>query len=1437
MKKIPRYFARLITTTCLLIAVGGCGSSTDPDATASTESQPTSSWSTLSQWAKELVHIPPSKAQLEEGFLIATNETAALPQAGASAPATGFTVKVDMLMAMQPGQSVALTLPGAPTYEVELDRIETISLNNGKVWLGHLKGLGKSYFVNISVLDGSLVGEMETPEGAYSLSGQQRNAVLLKIDKVERFQKKMQRSTDVLVPDKPIGVKPPRLTLDGSDAPDGLVLPRLAVPPKADGPAVINMLALTTPGYATTVGANAQTCMNMAVASANQAFANSQIQLSLNLVHVGSVTEVPDTAIGDVALRAMTPWDASAIPALAERVADLRVQYAADVVVLFRPTAAGDSAGGIAWLGGYRSSETSPLVDMTTQGRNAYAVVHAYSYNDCSYLANTLAHELGHNFGSNHTRVMTGSDPTRGALNSSFGHSGTGTSGQAFTTIMGYGPLVRLFSNPNLSTDCYGTTCGVASGANSADNAYGFQQIRHQIAGWRNFNKKLKINLATTGSTAGDVSFPRSDGYWGSCSQGELCLEYYPSGASATLSAYNANGAVFTGWSGACTGTSTNCVITMDAVKNVTANFAQGVPLTVNYLGDPGGLIYSSGSVGCGTWGDGSVATTCNASYIPNSQVTLTAYNNGLSFIGWGGACAGVLTSSCVVTMDSAKTVSAQFSSTGKTLSVSKTGAGTGTVSGGTINCGSICAANIVAGGTVTLSASASPGSTFTGWSGACTGVAACTVTMDVSKSVTANFALSQFSLSVTKAGAGMGTVSGGGINCGATCNVNSNYGSSVTLTATPAVGSAFAGWSGGCTGTGACTLTIDAAKSVTATFTLNQYTLTVAKAGTGTGTVSGGGINCGATCSVNSNYGTSVTLTATPAAGSTFSSWSGGCTGSGACTLTIDAAKSVTATFTLNQYNLGVAKTGTGVGTISGGGINCGTTCNVSSSYGSSITLAAAPATGSTFAGWSGACTGTGTCSLTMTAAKTVTAAFTLNQYTLSVSKTGSGTVSGSGVNCGATCSASLNHGTTASLSATPAEGYTFTGWGGACTGTGSCTFSMNSAKAVTATFTTSAPSTQTLTVSKTGPGGVTASGINCGTTCSASFSTGATATLTANPGSGAKLKEWGGACSGTQLVCTLTMDTAKAVSATFTFLTRTDLQVKGVADFDGDGKADILWVRPDGQIFISLMNSNNVLAWNNVGSSTLTVMGVGDFNGDGNADIVWRNMSTGAVSIDLVQAGYITGSLTVGQTPIALNTKLEGIGDFDGNGRADMLWRNQTTGRAVMSYHNADGSVASWPEVSPFINPVTTTALKVGDINGDGKADIVWRNMSTGNVVISLMNGNVPTWKTITASPISPTVALEAIGDFDGNGRADLLWRNTLTGRSLMSYHNADATVASWPVVSKYIDPSSTSAQGAGDFDGDGKADILWRNLATGSAVISLMNGNLPNWLKVDL
>ena len=246
----------------------------------------------------------------------------------------------------------------------------------------------------------------------------------------------------------------------------------------------------------------------------------------------------------------------------------------------------------------------------------------------------------------------------------------------------------------------------------------------------------------------------------------------------------------------------------------------------------------------------------------------------------------------------------------------------------------------------------------------------------------------------VEKAGTGNGTVtsSPAGIDCGLDCSEEYANGTPVTLSAEADPGSQFVDWSGACSGPGACMVTMDADKAVTARFDTTgmpqPFTLTVSKGGDGSGIVtsSPAGIDCGLDCSEEYANGTVVTLSAEADAGSEFVSWSGACTGTGACMVTTDADKAVTATFdqaATDTFTLAVTRAGTGNGTVtsSPGGIDCGTDCSESYPDGTEITLTAAPDEDSTFSGWSGGgCSGTAACTISPTADTTVTATFTLS-------------------------------------------------------------------------------------------------------------------------------------------------------------------------------------------------------------------------------------------------------------------------------------------------------------------------------------------------------------------------------------------------------------------------------------------------------------------------
>ena len=518
-------------------------------------------------------------------------------------------------------------------------------------------------------------------------------------------------------------------------------------------------------------------------------------------------------------------------------------------------------------------------------------------------------------------------------------------------------------------------------------------------------------------------------------------------------------------------------------VRGTVRVFAPAHTVTVETDGTGDGTVDAdSGAIqACATGGGG----VCTDEYEAGSTVTFTADPDVVSvFSGWTvdgqpGACPG--TGDCTITVDADTTIHATFDHQ-QSLTVTKNGAGAGAVTSDPagIDCGSTCGPlPFTEGSDVELTATPQSGSTFAGWSvpgqpGACPGTGTCTVTMSADVSVQATFRTPQ-SLTVVKEGSGSGTVASNptGIDCGPTCGpVPFPETSSVVLTATPGAHQTFVGWSvdgqpGACPGTGTCTVTMNAATTVRATFTQNLQNLTVTRDGTGTGSVTSNpaGINCGASCGpIPFNEGADVVLSASPALHSAFIGWSvtgqpGACPGTGSCTVPMNAATSVKATFNLIRHDLTVTPQGTGTGSIdadAGAIEDCAKgagTCVDSYIEGTLVTLMATPGAHSTLA-WEGCDNSNGnTCEVSVDAATEVKATFTLIEHALTVTMTGSGTGS---ISCnGLACAPTYPEGTKVTLAAAAASGSTFSGWSGSgCSGTAPCTVTIDAATTVSANF-----------------------------------------------------------------------------------------------------------------------------------------------------------------------------------------------------------------------------------------------------------------------------------------------------------------------------------------------------------------------------------------------
>jgi Divergent InlB B-repeat domain len=583
------------------------------------------------------------------------------------------------------------------------------------------------------------------------------------------------------------------------------------------------------------------------------------------------------------------------------------------------------------------------------------------------------------------------------------------------------------------------------------------------------------------------------------CGLGSLsCYAAYGSGtANPTFTATHASGWTLTGWDddAAGCGAATTCTVTLGGDQTVTAVFSKpGVVSTSTF-----GVTVTSPAHGTVTNGSAShtidcPTTSCSLTELTGSTLTVTETPNpGWFFGGWGGACGGTRVS-CAVYLSGDRFVSADFvdAAITHTLTLQAVGDGSVSVNGTTCGAGSTCTITEPANATVVVTESAQSGYAFTEWSGgACTGSqSTCTVQMNDDRTVIATFEqLVPLLITVNGNGQVLGP-DGANITCGpgpTTCDGAVPPNSTLKLTAAPGAGSSVT-WSGCTSAAGTiCNVSVlESPISITATFSggtppPSSFALSVSVTGNGTVTSTTGtdAIYCtaagGSACSASVQQNATVTLTADPASGLTgdFTGWTGACASVTArtCTFTMNGAKTVGATFTGTgtTYTLTAQVLGTGSGTVSGAGLNCtaigGTGCSAAQAATASVTVTATASFGSTFTGWGGACSGTtNTCKVSMTAAKNVTATFTRStpgELPLTITVTGAGKVKSSGGECTSTsgktvrCTQLYAADAKVTLTATPASGFSFAGWKGACTGKKTtCTVTMSAAQAVTATF-----------------------------------------------------------------------------------------------------------------------------------------------------------------------------------------------------------------------------------------------------------------------------------------------------------------------------------------------------------------------------------------------
>jgi subtilisin-like proprotein convertase family protein len=290
----------------------------------------------------------------------------------------------------------------------------------------------------------------------------------------------------------------------------------------------------------------------------------------------------------------------------------------------------------------------------------------------------------------------------------------------------------------------------------------------------------------------------------------------------------------------------------------------------------------------------------------------------------------------------------------------------------------------------------------------------------------------------------------------------------------------------------------------------------------------------------------------------------------------------------------------------------------------------------------------------------------------------------------------------------------------------------------------------------------------------------------------------------------------------------------IMGDTDFNGDNTPDILMRnKRTGENRIWLVDKSNIprqqpLSLPESQDNAWKMEGTVDFDGNGKLDILWRNYNTGQNVIWSMNGNSQDNSITITAVPDA-DWKIQGLADFDNDRKIDILWRNNRTGENAIWF--MDGTTLRGG-AGVFITQVQDTNWQmqgVGDFDGDGKTDILWRNYDNGENAIWLMNGAVlKGGKGIFITRVQDTGwRMQGVADFDKDGKMDILWRNNRTGENGIWLMERTQLRNGEGVFITQVPDTNWRMQGIADFDRDGNKDILWRNYVTGQNAVWTRDG----------
>lgn len=282
----------------------------------------------------------------------------------------------------------------------------------------------------------------------------------------------------------------------------------------------------------------------------------------------------------------------------------------------------------------------------------------------------------------------------------------------------------------------------------------------------------------------------------------------------------------------------------------------------------------------------------------------------------------------------------------------------------------------------------------------------------------------------------------------------------------------------------------------------------------------------------------------------------------------------------------------------------------------------------------------------------------------------------------------------------------------------------------------------------------------------------------------------------------------------------------ILAVDDFDADGVSDLLFRNSSsGGMYVNLVNGLSILGGGSLyqAGEDWDLAGVGDLNNDLKKDVIVQNAANGAIYAYLMDGAKPAGAKFLCKSA-DLGWGVAGVADLNGDGTKDIVLRHSGSGALYIWIMNGLDVVGQ-----SFFRRGGDSTWELGglaDLNGDGKSDIVMRNTANGAIYVYLMDGLKVVGQGFAWAGGDSQWKIAGFGDFDGDAKADMLLCHAGSGDGyvwLMDGVKPKSGAFAW----KSSTQTPWEFKFAGDFNGDGRTDILLRNTATAAVYLFLMDG----------